>query len=109
MFIFYVAENTKKNKLVRMHEKDYRRLRLEYSLLIFALLARIVLNAFFNLFAGRFLEYQPGKNCADLNHDNDNGIKRSIFLVLGYTIMHFLPVVLVLIIYKPNVETRERD
>ena len=28
MFIFYVAENTKKNKLVNMAKKDYRRLRI---------------------------------------------------------------------------------
>lgn len=92
-----------------MAKKDYRRLRVEYCLLILALLARIVLNSFFNLFAGQVLEYVPGKNCSDLNHSTDNSIKRSVFLVLGYTIMHFLPIILVLIIYRPNIETRERD
>jgi len=90
-----------------MSLSDYKRIRLEYCLLIIALLARIFLNSFFNGLADQFLKYEPDFNCSDLNPDNN--LKRSLFLGLGYTIMHFLPIGLVVYIYKPNIKERERD
>jgi hypothetical protein len=107
--IFYVAEVTKRLKLVKMKLEDYKKIRLEYSLLIVALLARIFLNGFFNGLAEQFLKYEPRENCSDANLDSYNNMKRSIFLGLGYSIMHFLPIGLVVYIYKPNIEEREKD
>ncbi len=55
--VLYVAEHTKKMKLVRMDIRDYQRLRWEYILLMVALLARIFLNSFFNGLADHILSY----------------------------------------------------
>lgn len=109
LWIFYVAESTKRNRLIKMSGKDYRKLRMEYSLLMLALISRIILNLFFNLFASKFLTYTPGKNCSNTAPHSGDDLARSIFLTLGYSIMHLLPVCIVLYIYKPDLQVREHD
>lgn len=72
---------------------------------MFALLVRIILNIFFNGFVSSMLDYHPEVNCFDSNSDND--FKRSLFLVVGFAIMHLLPIGIILYIYRPSLEERQ--
>ena len=56
------------------------------------------MNGFF-YFSGNFYTYHPNENCID--EDPKNILIRSVFLAVGEFIMHFLPVMIILYIYRP--------
>ena len=47
------------------------------------------------------LSYTPQINCSDLHEDND--VKRAVTLLIAELIMHFMPIGVVLYVYRPEI------
>ena len=65
------------------------------------------MNLAFKGFAEQIFAYTPEVNCYDQDRNND--IKRSISLLVAQVIMHFMPIAVVIYIYRPNLREREKE
>lgn len=54
------------------------------------------LNYYFKL--SHFYSYKPNYNCTD----NENKIPATIFMVIAQFIMHLLPIIIIVCVYRPN-------
>lgn len=79
-----------------MKRQEYRMLRMEYLTLLAVLVIRILLNGLFYF----YYKYDAKPNCSDRRPSHI--VVRAMFLGFGETLMHFVPVCLILYIYWPR-------
>lgn len=90
-----------------MNKSDYTRIKCEYVLLTCATLIRIALNIIFRIENILGPSSSSTMNCSIIDPEH---IKHTvIFLSLAHSLMHVLPISLVLYVYRPNIGERIRD
>lgn len=71
---------------------------------MFCCLARLTFN-FLLFFSPSLNRYEPSANC--LNTGQHNLVLNYIYLSLGYSIMHVMPILTFIIIYEPEIENNK--
>lgn len=96
IFGFACFKIFKKYELLQLPPEHLSRIKKQYYLLLLVLLVRMGLNYYFKL--SKFYKYQPNQNCTDKEHK----IPATVFLVVAQFIMHFLPIALIVCVYRPS-------
>lgn len=94
-------------KLINLENADLIKMRIEYFLLVYVIVVRIVISYFFKL--TNFYEYKPNRNCSNIGQTYSNKIGGVVALAIAQFIMHLIPISLILYVYRPNVEYISRD
>lgn len=84
--------------LLKIERNAYKRLFIEYVLLLLCCFARLIFNAL--LYFTDLNQDQRTDNCADI--DPNNNTFRYLYLTMGYTLMHALPIFTLVAIYWPR-------
>jgi hypothetical protein len=85
-----------------MKKKDFNNIILQYSYLVFVMIVRIVLLILFRLQLFNFIvKDDPNHNCSDVHYIHK--VQTTTYLSLCFSIMHILPIIVVVHIYRPDI------
>lgn len=101
--IFY---HMRKNTLLIIDKTDVFRIATEYSLLLLSVIGRIVINIV--SISPTIYDYKPNQNCSNSNDilNPSSTFQLTVLLILKHGMMHMLPILIVLYIYRPAVSQR---